>query len=227
LSDLPSILDALVVAGGSSRRMGFDKLTSLIGGRPALSYSLEAMQACGEVRWVVLVCPAGREDEFRSLASDFSKVTDVCAGGSERWDSVRAGAMRLADLPDGPADFVAVHDAARPLIRSEEISLGFDRARKHGAAALAERVADSLHRCAEDGTVLEPVPRENLWRVQTPQILKLADLLTLPSGHSDEISALRALGKPAVLVENAFPNFKLTVPGDLLLAEAVLRSRIL
>lgn len=205
--------------------MGFDKLTSLIGGCPALSYSLEAMQACGEVRWVVLVCPAGREDEFRSLSRDFSKVTDVCTGGNERSDSVRAGASRLAALPDGPPEFVAVHDGARPLIRAEEISLGFHQAMHHGAAALAERCADSLHRCAEDGTVLEPVSRENLWRVQTPQILKLADLLNLPPGHSDEISALRALGKPAVLVENTFPNFKLTVPGDLLLADAVLRSQ--
>ncbi len=225
MSGLRPILDALVVAGGSSRRMGFDKLTSLIGGRPAISYSLEAMQACGEVRWVVLVCPAGREDEFRLLASDFSKVTAVCAGGGERCDSVRSGASRLAALPDGPPEFVAVHDAARPMIRAEEISLGFHLAMQHGAAALAERCADSLHRCAEDGTVLEPVPRENLWRVQTPQILRFSDLLNLPSGHSDEISALRALGKPAVLVENAFPNFKLTVPGDLLLADAILRSQ--
>jgi 2-C-methyl-D-erythritol 4-phosphate cytidylyltransferase len=217
--------------------MGFDKLTAPLAGKNAVHFSLSAFQSCPDVARIVLVCPCGREEEFGGYASGYSKVVGVVPGGVERSDSVRAGAEVLVRNKSGSepfsdsdgivrGGFVAVHDVARPLIRPESIRACLEVAREVGAAALAERLADTLHCCAEDGTVLGTVPRENLWRVQTPQILKLTDLLVLEGRSTDEVSALQKVGRRAVLLENPFPNFKLTVPGDVILAEAVLNSRL-
>lgn len=174
---------------------------------------------------MVVVCPPGRLTDFTRETQLFPKVLAVVEGGAERSDSVANGVCALVSEGQLPPDFVAVHDAARPLILPESISLCFTAAVASGAAALAERVVDTLHRCDGEGIVLEPVPRANLWRVQTPQILKWEDLKALSGSHTDEVSGLLALKKKAILVENPHPNFKMTVPADLVLAQAIVESR--
>ncbi len=207
--------------------MGFDKLLAPLGARSVVAHALAAFHDCEDVRRIVVVCPAGRRGDFESEIKSFSKVVALVEGGAERSDSVANGVLALELEGQLPPDFVAVHDAARPLILPESISLCFQTAITSGAAALAEKVVDTLHRCDEQGIVLEPVPRTNLWRVQTPQILRLNDLKSLSSSTTDEVSGLLRLEKSATLVENHQPNFKMTVPADLLLAGAILRSRSL
>ncbi len=221
------ILDAIVVAGGSSRRMGFDKLLAPLGTKPVIAHALEAFQSCEDIRQIVVVCPVDRRADFEPAIQSFSKVVALVEGGAERSDSVAQGVCALETADQLPPDFVAVHDAARPLILAESISLCFQAAMLSGAAALAEKVADTLHRSNDQGLVLECVPRTNLWRVQTPQILTLTDLKALQGGTTDEISGLLRMEKPATLVENLHPNFKMTVPADLVLAGAIIESRFL
>lgn len=209
--------------------MGFDKLAADLCGRPVVVHSLAAFDACAEVETILLVCASERREEFETLAAPFRKVRQVLAGGSERMDSVLAGVSALGEPGTG---YVAVHDGARPLITPAAISACFLAAREAGAAACAEPVADTLHRSGPDGCVRETISRENLWRMQTPQIVAAAVLKNLllearESGipATDEVSLLLRAGGKARVVENPDWNFKVTFPRDLSLAEAVLKNR--
>ena len=222
-------LGAVIVAAGSSRRMGFDKLTAPLGGQPLVVHSLAAFQACPEVESIVLVCSAERLAEFADFARPFSKITQVVAGGAERVESVLMGAAALAQ--DAP-EFVAVHDGARPLITPEAITACYRAACAHGASVSAEPVTDTLHRTDAEGICLETVSRQNLWRMQTPQVLRLTTLRELLESAraeggavTDEISLLIRSGGAAKIVENPSWNFKVTYPRDLELAELILQQR--
>jgi 2-C-methyl-D-erythritol 4-phosphate cytidylyltransferase len=152
----------------------------------------------------------------------------VIPGGERRSDSVRAGLKRL----DRAATFVAVHDAARPLVTPEQIERVHELARAHGGAALAEPITNTLKRADEDGVVTGGVPRENLYGMQTPQIFA-RDLLDKAYAAiaadnrsvTDEVSAVEHLGAKVVLLPNEEWNVKITFPRDLLLAQAVLARR--
>jgi 2-C-methyl-D-erythritol 4-phosphate cytidylyltransferase len=224
-----STLSAVIVAAGSSRRMGFDKLTASLLGRPLVAHSLAAFDACADVGSIVLVCAGERMGEFEKMAAPFAKVREVVPGGKERVDSVLAGVSALDDA--APA-FVAVHDGARPLITPSAISACYAAARETGAAVSAEPVTDTLHRTDAAGLALETVSREHLWRMQTPQIVETAPLKALllaardaGAAVTDEISLLLRAGRKARVVENPDWNFKVTYPRDLALAEMLLKNR--
>lgn len=209
--------------------MGFDKLTAPLRGRPLVAHSIAAFEACGDVDSIVLVCSGERLAEFENIAASFAKVREVVAGGRERVDSVLAGVSAFAGL--GPAH-LAVHDGARPLITPQAISACYQAALEFGAAVSAEPVTDTLHRTDAADFALETVPRENLWRMQTPQILETAVLKSLllearasGAAATDEISLLLRAGRPAKVVENPDWNFKVTYPRDLALAEMLLKNR--
>jgi 2-C-methyl-D-erythritol 4-phosphate cytidylyltransferase len=226
--ELPT-LSAVVVAAGSSRRMGFDKLTASLLGEPLVAHSLAAFEACADVGSIVLVCSGERTEEFKKIAAPFGKVRKVVAGGKERVDSVLAGVSALDEVAP---DFVAVHDGARPLITPSAISSCFTAARETGAAVSAEPVTDTLHRADPAGLARETVSRENLWRMQTPQIVAagtLKDLLLAArdagAAVTDEISLLLRAGRRARVVENPDWNLKVTYPRDLALAEMLLKNR--
>ena len=222
-------LVALIVAAGSSRRMGFDKLFAPLGGRPLITHSLAAFSACADVDQIVLVCAGERLADFQAAAAAFPKVQNVVAGGRERVDSVLSG---VGALREPRPIFVAVHDGARPLITPEAISACYHAATETGAAVCAEPVTDTLHRVDDEFHPVETVSRKKLWRMQTPQILELVTLESLlhaarDSGGSitDEISLLIRSGGQAKAVENTGWNFKVTYPRDLEPAELILQKR--
>src|SRR5438477_6739446 len=162
------MLSAIIVAAGSSQRMGFDKLLALLGDKPVLAHTIDTFERTASVREIILVARAERVEEFQELVrqNGFQKVRHVIPGGEQRHDSVRAGLKRLT--PN--TTFVAVHDAARPLVTSEQIERVFELARAHGGAALAEPITNTLKRAGDDCVVTGGVPRENLYGMQTPQI---------------------------------------------------------
>jgi 2-C-methyl-D-erythritol 4-phosphate cytidylyltransferase len=224
------MLSAIIVAGGSSQRMGFDKLLALLGDKPVLSHTIYAFERTDSVREIILVAREERVAEFEELVrqSDFKKVRRVVAGGEHRQDSVRAGLESL----DMGASYIAVHDAARPLVTPEQIESVFARARQHGAAALAEPVTDTLKRADEDRFVTGGVPREGVYAMQTPQIFARELLERAYAGVAknklsvtDEVSAVEHLGTKVVLVPNDEWNIKITYPRDLFLAQAALARR--
>ena len=226
---------AVIVAAGSSHRMGFDKLTAELAGLPVLVHSLQAFERCAYVEAIVLVAAAGQVEEFSAMAADngVSKLASVVEGGEERCVSVLRGIEAAAkEVPD--ATIVLIHDGARPLVSCEAIDQCIKGAQEHGAASLAKRVTDTLKRAGESGVVTESVERENLWRMETPQgfevelILKasraaVADSIVV----TDEVSAVQRFdeNQSICLVENTTANPKITVPGDLAMVEALLKKR--
>ena len=223
-------VSAILVAAGSSRRMGFDKLAADLAGESVLVRSILAFESCPEIAEIRVVTNPEKFGEVTEAARRLgvSKFVEVIAGGAERHLSVHAGLERVG----GGCDLVAVHDAARPLVTPSAISRCVAVAASHGAAALAHRVADTLKRGNAAGEVSAAVPREDLWAMETPQIFSVALLREAYAGIlsrgelvTDEVSAVTALGRVVKLVENPEPNLKITVPGDLAVAAAILRAR--
>jgi 2-C-methyl-D-erythritol 4-phosphate cytidylyltransferase len=222
------MLTAIVVAAGSSQRLGFDKLMAEIAGKPVIFHTVEAFEKTKSVDEIVLVTRADRVAEFKSTLVSLTKISAIIAGGEYRHNSVGAGLRQLSSA----TQYVSVHDGARPLIRPDEIEKVFQQARVHGAAALAEPVRDTLKRADENLLVRESIDRHQVFAMQTPQIferklLEEAYQSVSKSGQrvTDEVSAVELLGRPVVLVPNPEVNFKITYQRDLRLAEAVLLER--
>src|SRR5512140_3658787 len=138
-------------------------------------------------------------DEIRKIPSGagFKKIRALVPGGERRQDSVRAGLDRL----DRDAKYVAVHDAARPLITPKQIERAFEQCRVHGAAALAQPVNDTLKRADADLLVVGSVDRRQLYAMQTPQIFEqklIEDAYRAVYAENilvtDEVSAVERLG---------------------------------
>ena len=223
------MLTAIIVAAGSSERMGFDKLFALVSGKPIIAHTIAAFERTRCVEEIILVGRADGLGELRKIIGQPTKVKQIVAGGAERSDSVRAGLDHL----NLKSDFVAVHDAARPMITPEKITRVFDVCRTTGgAAALAEPINDTLKRADLDLAVKESVDRNGVYAMQTPQVfarklLEEAYRLVAKKNVSvtDEVSAVELLGCKVVLVPNHDFNFKITYPRDLPLAEFVLKQR--
>lgn len=211
-----SKVTAILVAAGSSQRMGFDKLAALIDCKSVLSRTLDAFLACDAVSEVLIVCPPER---FALLdETTFTKPVRSVGGGSARHLSVANGLAAVS--PD--AELIAIHDAARPLVSQADILATIAAAKENGAASLARRVTETLKRSDESDFTTTSVPRENLWFMETPQIFQ-ADLIRAAYAHilesdikiTDETSAIEAYGEKVKLVPSTSPNPKITTPADL------------
>ena len=132
------MLTALIVAAGSSQRMGFDKLFADLAGRPVVAWSIAAFEACAAVDAVTLVARPEKVSLFRELAQreQWAKLRTILPGGAQRHFSVWNG---LQTLSEGPGDFVAVHDGARPLVTPDMIERCLGLAQQTGAACCAAR----------------------------------------------------------------------------------------
>jgi 2-C-methyl-D-erythritol 4-phosphate cytidylyltransferase len=224
------MLTAIIVAGGSGRRMGFDKTFAMLGDRPVVAHSISAFDSVEYVDDIVVVGREDRLEELQALVRQnrFGKVKHFAAGGIHRQDSVRAGLEALA----AEGRYVAVHDAARPLITAAQIGRVYAAAQAHGAASLAAPLSDTLKRADADGFVCESLEREGVFAMQTPQIfsrellLKAYAQITADNlSITDEVSALQHFGHRVMLVPVDGVNLKITFPADLALAELVLSRR--
>jgi 2-C-methyl-D-erythritol 4-phosphate cytidylyltransferase len=224
------VLSAILVAGGSSQRMGFDKLFAVIAGEPVIAHPIRAFERATSVDEIVVVAREDRHDEIRKISRDrgFKKVLSIVPGGERRQDSVRAGLDRI----NRDAKYVAVHDAARPLITPKQIERAFAQCRVHGAAALAQPVNDTLKRANADLLVVGSVDRHQIYAMQTPQIFErklLEDAYRAVYAENilvtDEVSAVERLGYKVALVLDDDFNFKITYPRDLPVADFIIRDR--
>lgn len=206
---------AIVVAGGSGQRFGRPKQFDVLSGRRVVDWSLAAAMASSD--GVVLVVPAGRENEVEAGFGCLDRVPVVVSGGATRSASVRAG---LAAVP-AAAEVVVVHDAARPLA-TPALFAAVVAAVRAGADAAVPGVAvtDSIRHV--DGGAVD---RGTLVAVQTPQAFDAATLRRAHRGEpeaSDDASVVEAIGGKVVVVPGETTNLKITSPHDLLVAEALL-----
>ena len=216
----------MVVAAGSSTRMGMDKLMLPLDETPVIVYTLRAVQAAPSVGEIILVT---REDlivPMSQLCQDYaiSKVTKVVRGGASRTQSVRLGTLEVS----GDAQVIAIHDGARPFVSAEVIERVVAQAMETGAAAPALPVKDTI-KVAHDGVVESTPDRACLFAVQTPQVfesslIKAALQKALDDGLelTDDCAAVERLGMKVALTRGDERNIKLTTPEDLAVAQAIL-----
>lgn len=204
----------------------------LAAGRPLIAWCVAAFAAAPSVGAAVVAAPPGFEDELESVvgaAAGGGLAIEVVTGGATRAESVGRGLSRI------DAELVAVHDAARPLVRPSLIESLISRLRSDRGAdgvIAAEPVTDTIKRATEDGeAVASTEAREGLWRAQTPQLFRVASLRAVHAGGpaavagaTDDASLVERAGG-RVLIESAPPeNLKVTTAGDLRFAESLLRE---
>ena len=213
------VADAVIVAAGSSRRMGGgDKLEMTIGGRPVLRRTVEALAAAPEIERIIVVTAAERVEELGTSPWLTEHRATVIPGGPRRQDSVAAG------VREASAGIVLVHDGARPFVSAALVSRVVEGVRRHGAAIPALPVVDALKRV--DGELISAsAERAGLYRAQTPQGARRELLLAAAEAHAhgdedipDEADLLARDGVPVAIVAGDADNIKVTMPEDLLLA---------
>ncbi len=215
---------AIIVAAGSSRRMGgIDKISAELLGKPLIAHTIEAFERAGNIDAIVIVAREERIGEIEGLAAAgrYVKVVSVCGGGRRRQDSTYNGLLRTVGY-----DIVAVHDGARPCVRSNVIEQCVDEAKKYGAVVAASPLFDTIKRIDSSRTVVETIDRSVLVAACTPQVFERRLLLNAYSfsgaDATDEAMLVeRAGGKVRVYVDCS-DNVKVTVEEDLVRAERVL-----
>ena len=224
---------AIVLAAGQGTRMGGKtaKQYLLLDGRPVLYYALLAFEK-SMVDEIILVAgekdlPFCRTEIVEKYG--FSKVTRIVAGGKERYHSVYQG-LKAA----GGADYVLIHDGARPFVSDDIISRTIEAVKKEKACVVAMPVKDTIKIANEDHYAIETPNRSKVWMIQTPQAFSYDLILhayekVLASGDAvitdDAMVLEKAENIPGKLVQGSYTNIKITTPEDMKIAEIFLKDR--
>ena len=227
-----TVYGALVLAGGSGSRMNTKtaKQYLLLDGKPLIYYALRQFQDSA-VEKIVLVVAEGQEDYCRNEIVErygFTKVCAIVPGGNERYLSVYAGLKALTD-----ADYVLIHDGARPCVDQNIIRRTIDTVAKEQACVVGMPVKDTIKIVDEQQVAQKTPDRRRLWQVQTPQafsydLIRRAYDVVIASGEqavTDDAQVLElAFGKTCRLIEGSYRNIKVTTPEDLDIAKIFLKK---
>ncbi|MFT5052981.1 MAG: 2-C-methyl-D-erythritol 4-phosphate cytidylyltransferase [Chlamydiales bacterium] len=224
---------AVLLAAGSSTRMGLGRAGERkpflkLAGRTLIEHAIATFAAAASVHQIVLVGHADDLEAIQAVLEAAGQIDARCiAGGAQRTDSVRLGFAETS----AQNEVVLVHDVARPLVRPDQVDAVAACAREHGGALLAMPVRDTIKMCA-DGRSVSTLDRSRLWAAQTPQAFQrerfarvLDEALLMSQGATDDAALYERYAGPVTLVESSSENLKVTVPGDLALAEALLGLR--
>ena len=221
---------AVIVAAGSSQRMGSDKLMMKLGEIPVLARTLMAFQSSPLVDEIVVVTRLDKLQEIADLCKEYGidKVSRVIAGGKTRTESALAGVSEVSSS----AKLIAIHDGARPLVTADVILRTVYAAAEHMAAAPAVPSVDTLKAVDAEGCIIGTVDRENTLRIQTPQIFR-AELIkgaltkAVEKGMTltDDCAAAEMMGVRTKTVLGDEDNIKITTPRDMLFAAEILKER--
>ena len=222
---------AIIAAAGAGTRMASDRPKQFLqlAGLPVIFHTLKPFEECESIDEVIVVLPAEESAGFLSLAGKqrLRKIARVVPGGATRADSVKRGLMAIRSAT---AEIVAVHDGVRPFVTVEEIDSTVDAARTDGAAILVAPVTDTIKQV--DGPAVDKtLDRVHLRRALTPQCFQYELLRQAYQGVdvndpslTDESLLVERIGKRVRVVEGSARNIKITTPGDLLIAEALLAA---
>jgi len=222
---------AIVPAAGQGTRIGdaVPKQYIPLAGKPMVYHCLHALSRVDRIERVFAVlAPDDRHWATQDWSGFGDRVEPLYVGGEHRAHTV-FNALVALEARAGADDWVLVHDAARPCIRSELIEQFLDELEEDPVGGLlAMPLADTLKSADETQRVAATIPRLNLWRAQTPQMFRYALLrrgLEQRRDVTDEAQALEALGRGPRLVEGESGNIKVTFAEDIALAEMILRSQ--
>ena len=223
---------AIVLAAGQGKRMHskVQKQFLEIQGYPVLYYSLRCFQESPLIQDIILVTG---EDALSYCKEEivkkygFTKVSNVIAGGKERYDSVYAGLCECRDC-----EYVLIHDGARPFVTEEILKRGLQKVKETGACVIGMPSKDTVKLSDEEGYVKETPNRKCVWTIQTPQIFSYS---LIREAHDsirqkdmskitdDAMVIEQETGVKVALAEGSYQNIKITTPEDLYIAEAFLR----
>jgi 2-C-methyl-D-erythritol 4-phosphate cytidylyltransferase len=212
----------IILAAGASSRMGVDKMWAPLDGMPVVGWSIKTLASMPAISSLVVAVPLGVEARMRDLLQSLGVHGLVVTGGAERQDSVRSA---LEACPG--ADWVAIHDGARPLVTADIVERGLAAARDTGAAIAAVPVTDTIKVVAAGRIVATP-NRGTLWAAQTPQVFRREIILRAheraAGTASDDAALVEALGIPVRVFQGAYGNIKVTTPVDLQIAATLLTA---
>ena len=230
----PGCIAAVIPAAGSGERFGAagNKVFQSLAGKPVWFHAASRLAARSEVGRIVMAVSPSDADRF---SAEFAPLVEqlgieLVTGGAARTDSVKAGLDALAG--DDSIRFVAVHDAARPLVSDADLAAVFATAWQTGAAILATPVSATIKRdvgppSLGPGQKSETVDRRELWVALTPQVFRVGLLKQAYQKHNgrpatDDAQLVERIGYDVALVRGSADNLKITFPEDLLVAEAIL-----
>ena len=220
---------AVILAAGSSTRMGKDKVFLEVGGKSVLIRSIEAFEENSYIDEIIVVTREDRIGDVSAIIAEnnFKKVKSVIAGGNTRVESSLSGVMQIREK----AKLVAIHDCARPFVTQKIINETVMGAHDYYAALPVIPCTDTV-KIKNDGFLGPAIDRDILCLIQTPQVFN-ADLIKGALTYvlknnlavTDDSSALAYMGYKTKIIEGDTDNIKLTVPSDIPFAEAVLKKR--
>ena len=227
----------IIPAAGSGKRMGGNRSKQYltIGDRPILIETLIVFSESPYIDEIILVSPADDLPLIKKMLKDYSlnKVSKIVEGGKERQDSIRNGldSLSLNDSIGSSRDIILVHDGVRPFINDKIIKALIDSANRYGAAIVAVPVKDTVKKIS-DASIMETIPRENLWLAQTPQAFRAKIIIDAYANAeekglrgTDDASLVEAMGLDVKIVMGSYENIKITTSEDLIFAEAILKEK--
>ena len=223
---------AVILAAGRGTRFGRPKQLVELAGTPLVAWSLACFAAMPEIADIVVVT----EPEFVGSVDLLARpragtaTLRVVGGGADRQASAANGIAALPDRDEG----ILVHDGARPLLRAADVRAAMRVVRPGVAALLAAPVVDTIKVVDAGGKVTQTLERATLWSAQTPQFATARDLRDAhrEAVHrdwpraTDDAALLERAGLDVRVVASTPDNFKITLPGDLARAEALLQERV-
>ena len=222
---------AIILAAGTGSRMKADisKQRMIICGESVLRHTLHAFSDSEYIDDIVLVCRPEEECTIKlELANDFPKVKAMVCGGKTRAESALRGFLSISE----ECQFVAIHDAARPLFDIGMAEKVFAEALEKGNAVCASKVRDTVKRTDNCAYVTDSVDRDNLWLIQTPQVFEkriygraLDNAKKEGCLATDDSSLVSLAGEKVNLCETPSYNIKITYPEDVLTAQAIINYR--
>lgn len=225
-------ISVIVAAAGQGARFGGKekKTFAKLDGKPLFIQTLQRFVNRDDTCQIVLsVAPEDMDAMKSKYGANLGFMgVQLVEGGARRCDTVAAALAAVSD----DAGFVAVHDAARPCVTEAMIDAVIAEARKSGAAILAEPVTSTLKHVSGAGVIDATVPRSGLFLAQTPQVFKkdwivaaYAEGVDADSDITDDAQLLAEAGHAVAVVESDGTNIKITKKADLVLAQAILKSR--
>lgn len=225
------MVSAVIVAAGSSTRMGSNKLFLKVGDVPAVVRSLLAFEAAPSVEETVVVSRREHLEQYRVWREEYSlkKLTVVVEGGETRQQSVLAGITAASER----ADCLAIHDGARPFIDPRDIERVIRDAQRYGAATLGVPVKDTVKVVGENGFIEKTPDRNRLYSTQTPQVFKrevywegIQAAKRDGLDFTDDCQLVEHAGYQVFMTKGDYQNIKLTTKDDLLVAHAFAKGEL-
>ena len=214
---------AVVVAAGSSNRMGFDKVFAELDGSPVICHSIWTFEQNNRIDEIIVVMREEMIAQVLSFSKEygFNKIHSIVKGGVTRQQSVFCGVQACSE----DVEYICIHDGARPLVSQEVVDSALNFAFLHGAATAAVPVTNTVKQ-NKDGFVGATLLRDELMAIQTPQVFKMETYLkayeNAKSDYSDDCQLLEAIGARVAFSQGDYKNIKLTTPEDLIFAQALL-----